>query len=103
MTQLYEQVQEAAAAIRAKWAGRPKVGIILGTGLGGLVEEVQVEAAFPYGEVPHFPVSSAPSHRGRLVCGPLAGKSALAMGGRVHFYGGYSLQQITLQVRGMNA
>ena len=99
----YDQIQEAAAAIRAKWAGQPQVGIILGTGLGGLVEEIQAEASFPYGEIPHFPPSTAPSHKGRLVCGKLAGKTVVAMEGRFHFYEGYSLQQITLPVRVMKA
>jgi len=103
MPELYDQVQQAAQAIRAKWAGKPRVGIILGTGLGGLVEEVQVEAAFPYGDVPHFPAPTAPSHKGRLVCGRLAGKTVMAMEGRFHFYEGYSLQQITLPVRVMRA
>jgi purine-nucleoside phosphorylase len=103
MTQLYDQVQEAAAAIRARWAGRPQVGIILGTGLGGLVEEVAAEASLPYGDIPHFPVTTAPGHAGRLVCGTLAGKSVVAMEGRIHFYEGYSLKQITLPVRVMKA
>src|SRR2546430_15898584 len=82
MAQLYDQIQEAAQAIRAKWAGRPKIGIVLGTGLGGLVEEVQTEASFPYGDIPHFPASTAPSHKGRLVCGKLGGKTVMAMEGR---------------------
>jgi purine-nucleoside phosphorylase len=103
MPELFDQVQEAARAIQGKWAGRPQVGIILGTGLGGLVEEVQTEASFTYGELPHFPVSTAPSHKGRLVCGKLAGKTVVAMEGRFHFYEGYSLQQITLPVRVMKA
>jgi purine-nucleoside phosphorylase len=103
MTALYDQVQEAAAAIRRTWTGKPIIGIILGTGLGGLVEEVQVEAAFAYGDIPHFPSSTAPSHKGRLVCGNLSGKTVMAMEGRFHYYEGYSLQQITLPVRVMKA
>ncbi len=99
MPELYDQVQEAAAAIRARWGGKPRVGIILGTGLGGLVEEIAAEAALPYSDVPHFPTSTAPGHAGRLVCGKLAGKSVVAMEGRFHFYEGYSLEQITLPVR----
>jgi purine-nucleoside phosphorylase len=97
--QLYEQVQQAAAAVRAQWAGRPRVGIILGTGLGGLVEEIAAEAVLPYGAIPHFPTSTAPGHAGRLVCGQLAGKAVVAMEGRFHFYEGYALKQITLPVR----
>ncbi|HND54649.1 MAG TPA: purine-nucleoside phosphorylase, partial [Pirellulaceae bacterium] len=76
-------------------------GIILGTGLGGLVEEITVEASLEYGEIPHFPRSSVVSHRGRLVCGQLHGLPVVAMEGRFHMYEGYSLQQITLPVRVM--
>lgn len=103
MTAMFDQVQQAKEAIQARWQGKPKVGLILGTGLGGLVEEVAVEASFPYGEVPHFPVSTAPGHAGRLVCGQLGGKTVMAMEGRFHYYEGYSLQQITLPVRVMKA
>ena len=103
MTELFEQIQQAAQAVRAKWSGQPRVGIILGTGLGGLVEEIDKEASLAYGDVPHFPVSTAPSHAGRLVCGQLAGQSVVAMEGRLHYYKGYSLKQITLPVRVMKA
>ena len=103
MLELYDQVQEAAAAVRQRWGGRPRVGIILGTGLGGLVEDIQTEAAIPYGDVPYFPQPTVKSHAGRLVCGQLAGKGVLAMEGRFHYYEGYSLQQITLPVRVMKA
>src|SRR5262249_36961366 len=103
MATLFEQIQEAARGVRAKWAGRPRVGIILGTGLGGLAEEIAVEASLRYEEVPHFPPPTAPSHAGRLVCGQLAGKPVVAMEGRFHYYEGYSLQQITLPVRVMKA
>jgi purine-nucleoside phosphorylase len=96
---LYDQIQAAVAAIRTRWAGRPRVGIILGTGLGGLAEEIAAEAVLPYGDIPHFPTSTAPGHAGRLVCGRLAGQTVLAMEGRFHFYEGYSLAQITLPVR----
>jgi purine-nucleoside phosphorylase len=100
---LFDRVQEAAAALRAKWSGRPRVGIILGTGLGGLVEEIKTEAAFAYEEIPHFPTSTVVTHAGRLVCGQLAGKTVVAMEGRFHYYEGYSLEQITLPVRVMKA
>jgi purine-nucleoside phosphorylase len=103
MAELFDQVQEARDAIQARWPARPQVGIILGTGLGGLVEEIAAEAAFPYQDVPHFPSSTAPTHAGRLVCGTLAGKAVVAMEGRFHFYEGWSLQQITLPVRVMRA
>jgi purine-nucleoside phosphorylase len=103
MTQLYDQVQEATAAVRARWAGTPRVGVILGTGLGGLADEVAAEARVPYQDLPHFPHSTAPSHRGELVCGRLGGQSVVAMQGRFHVYEGYSLRQITLPVRVMKA
>lgn len=100
---LYDQVQEAAQAVRAKWTTTPRVGLILGTGLGGLASEIQTEAALKYEEIPHFPTSTVESHAGRLVCGQLEGKPVLAMEGRFHFYEGYSLKQITLPVRVMKA
>jgi purine-nucleoside phosphorylase len=103
MAELYDQIQEAARTVQAKWKGRPRVGIILGTGLGGLVEEIEAEASFPYGDIPHFPVPTVHSHAGRLVCGQLAGKTVVAMEGRIHFYEGYSLKQITFPVRVMRA
>ena len=103
MRHLFGQVEEAVAAIRAQWKNRPHAGIILGTGLGGLVEEIEVEATLDYESIPHFPRSTAVSHRGRLVCGHLAGVPVLAMEGRFHLYEGYSLQQITLPVRVMKA
>jgi purine-nucleoside phosphorylase len=101
--ELYDQVQEAKRAIQARWPGQPRVGIILGTGLGGLAEDIATEAALPYGDIPHFPHSTAPTHKGQLVCGRLGGKAVLAMEGRFHFYEGYSLKQITLPVRVMKA
>jgi len=103
MTALFDQIQEAAAFIRTKWQGAPLVGIILGTGLGKLVEDIDAEVTLPYQDIPHFPRSTAPSHKGQLVCGTLAGKPVMAMEGRFHFYEGYRLQQITFPVRVMKA
>src|SRR5947208_921408 len=100
---LYDQIQVAKRTIEQKWPGKPRFGIILGTGLGGLAEEVKAEATFPYKDIPHFPVSTAPSHASRLVCGQLAGKTVMAMEGRFHAYEGYTLQQITFPVRVMKA
>ncbi len=96
---LYDQIQDARKHIESKWKGKPRFGIILGTGLGGLVEEIQAEAVFPYEEIPHFPRSTAPGHAGRLVCGKLAGKTVMAMEGRLHFYEGWTLKQLTFPVR----
>ena len=103
MLQLYSQIQEAVALIQSRWKPKPHAGIILGTGLGGLVDEISEETAFDYSEIPNFPKSTAVGHRGRLVCGQLAGLPVMAMEGRFHMYEGYSLQQITLPVRVMRA
>src|SRR5690606_23057114 len=90
-----------ASAINQRWGQVPRVGLILGTGLGSLAEQIEEEASLEYGEIPHFPVSTATSHRGRLVCGKLCGVNVVAMEGRFHQYEGYPLQQITLPVRVM--
>jgi purine-nucleoside phosphorylase len=103
MSELYDQIQDARRFIETRWAGKPRFGIILGTGLGGLAEEIQTEAAFPYDEIPHFPHATVKSHAGRLTCGKLAGKTVMAMEGRFHFYEGWSLKQITFPVRVMKA
>ncbi len=103
MQKILEQVIEAVAAIRQHWTGTPRAGIILGTGLGGLSEEISVEAKLDYGALPHFPQSTTISHAGQLVCGRLAGLPVVAMEGRFHAYEGYSQQQITFPVRVMRA
>ena len=103
MPDLYEQIQAAKQAIVKRWPAKPKAGIILGTGLGGLTEDIEAEATFAYEEIPYFPQSTVKSHAGRLVCGRLAGQTVVAMEGRFHYYEGYSLQQITLPVRVMKA
>src|SRR5438105_4553620 len=82
MTELYDHIAQARKDLQAKWKGKPRVGIILGTGLGGLTEEIEAEAVFPYEDIPHFPTSTVVSHTGRLVCGRLAGKTVMAMEGR---------------------
>ncbi|MDA0657429.1 MAG: purine-nucleoside phosphorylase [Planctomycetota bacterium] len=103
MLKLFDQVQEACEAIRRFWPERPQAGIILGTGLGNLVEEISNPVSIDYAEIPHFLRSTAISHRGRLVCGTLRGAAVMVMEGRFHAYEGYSLQQITLPVRVMKA
>ncbi|RMD68150.1 MAG: purine-nucleoside phosphorylase, partial [Bacteroidetes bacterium] len=97
----YEQAQEAARYISRQWAHQPLAGIILGTGLGVLADAVEVEATIPYADIPHFPVSTAPSHKGRLLCGRLGGVPVLVMQGRFHYYEGYSLAEVTFPVRVM--
>ena len=98
---LYDKVQAAAAKIRSVWKRQPHAGIILGTGLGNLVQHIRVETALDYEEIPNFLRSTATSHRGRLVCGTLGGLPVMAMEGRFHMYEGYPLDQITLPVRVM--
>src|SRR5690349_21849161 len=88
--ELFDQIQEAKRLVQTSWNGRPRVGIILGTGLGGLAEEINDAVKIPYGDIPHFPVSTVESHAGRLVCGLLAGVPVMAMEGRFHFYEGYT-------------
>jgi purine-nucleoside phosphorylase len=99
MTELYERVQESAAYIRQHWPHTPVAAIVLGTGLGSLASDISAQVVLPYDQIPHFPRSTAPSHKGQLVCGTLGGRPILAMEGRFHYYEGYTLQQITFPVR----
>lgn len=103
MLEVWDKVQAAAEAVRARTKRAPRVGIVLGTGLGGLASQIAVQATIPYAEIPHFPESTVESHAGRLVCGELAACPVLAMEGRFHFYEGYSMQDLTLPVRVMKA
>ena len=99
MLDLFDKIQEATEAIRKVWDRTPKAGLILGTGLGPLAEHIQIEAELDYADIPHFPTSTATSHRGRLVMGTLDDVPVVVMEGRFHMYEGYPLQQITLPVR----
>ena len=96
-----EQIDEAVDAIRKRTSYRPRVGLILGSGLNGLADSVQKADIIPYGELPNWPVSTVQGHAGRLVIGELEGQTVLVMQGRIHFYEGYSMSQITLPVRVM--
>lgn len=98
---LCDQIQEASTFLSTKTSTTPQIGIILGTGLGGLAKEIEVETAVSYEDIPHFPVSTVESHAGRLIFGVLSGKKVMAMQGRFHYYEGYSMQQITFPVRVM--
>jgi purine-nucleoside phosphorylase len=82
---------------------KPSAGIILGTGLGGLVNEIEIDFAIPYSEIPNFPVSTVEGHSGRLILGRIGDKKIIAMQGRFHFYEGYTMQQITFPIRVMKA
>ncbi len=103
MSTLREQINEATTYLRSQTKWKPEIGIILGTGLGGLVKEIKKECVIDYENIPHFPVSTVESHRGKLIFGTLNGKKVVAMQGRFHFYEGYSMQKVTFPVRVMSA
>ena len=100
---LYDQVQECLAFIRQRSDHQPKLGIILGTGLGTISEDIVVEREFVYGLLPYFCASTVASHRGKLILGHLHGVPVVVMSGRLHYYEGYSMQQLTFPVRVMKA
>ena len=99
MLELYDQINDAVAFIRSKWDETPRAGIILGTGLGTLADQIDVAVSLDYSEIPHFLQSTATSHAGRLICGSLGNLPIIAMQGRFHMYEGYELKKITLPVR----
>ena len=96
-----QNIKEAVDTIRSLTSFKPEIGIILGTGLGSLVDFVKIEKAIDYDEIPHFPISTVESHHGRLLFGTLGGKNVVVMQGRFHYYEGYSMQQLTFPVRVM--
>jgi purine-nucleoside phosphorylase len=96
-----EQFDEVAQAIRARTSYQPTVAIILGSGLNGLADSVQKADTIPFGDLPHFPVSTVHGHAGRLVIGELEGQVVFVMQGRIHFYEGYTMNQVTLPIRVM--
>jgi len=96
-----EQIDQAADAIRKRTSYHPRVGLILGSGLNGLADSVEKADIIPYSEIPNWPISTVQGHVGRLVIGGLEGQIVLVMQGRIHFYEGYSMSQITLPVRVM--
>ena len=96
-----QQMQESAAAVRARTRYQPRVGLILGSGLGGLAEAVEQADIIPYRDIPHCAPSTVEGHAGRLVVGALEGQLVIVMQGRSHYYEGYSMQQVTLPIRVM--
>ncbi len=94
-------ISETASFIKNKISFEPEVAIILGTGLGGVVDDMKIEKTLHYSEIPNFPASTAPGHHGRLIFGKLGGKKCLAMQGRFHYYEGYSMNEVTFPVRVM--
>ena len=99
----YDKVQETAAFLHDRWSERAEIGIVLGTGLGNLIHNIETDQIIPYEEIPHFAVSTVESHAGKLILGKLEGKSVVAMQGRFHAYEGYSAQEIVFPIRVMHA
>lgn len=103
MTELKDKLQETAKFIQDKGIGKVEFGLILGSGLGELAEEIEDAVIIDYHEIPHFPVSTVVGHAGRLVYGTLSGKKVLVMQGRFHYYEGHTMQTVTYPVRVMKA
>lgn len=103
MQNIATQIIEATQAIHNRIKFAPQLGMILGTGLGGLSEQIESPVIIPYEEIPHFPRSTVESHAGQLVCGRLKGMPVVAMEGRFHYYEGYSMQEVTFPVRVMKS
>lgn len=99
---MLQPIKETAQWIKAHTAATPETAIVLGTGLGRLAAEIEVIDAFPYSEIPHFPVSTVEGHSGRLIFGRLGGKEVMALEGRFHYYEGYDMKQVTFPVRVMH-
>lgn len=98
---MLQKIQESASWLKGLTPYRPKIAVILGTGLGRLAEEIEVLQKFDYGDIPNFPVSTVEGHCGSLLFGRLGGKDIVAMRGRMHFYEGYDMKRITLPIRVM--
>ncbi|PIP54728.1 MAG: purine-nucleoside phosphorylase [Bacteroidetes bacterium CG23_combo_of_CG06-09_8_20_14_all_32_9] len=98
---MLEKINRSAQFILKETSSVPEVGIILGTGLGGLVREIEITHILEYQDIPNFPISTVEGHRGKLIFGNLSGKKVIAMQGRFHFYEGYNMQEVTFPVRVM--
>jgi len=96
---MIEKIKATADYLKGKTGENPTVGIILGSGLGGLVKSIDIKYSFDYKDIPHFPVSTVEGHDGKLIFGILGGKSVVAMQGRFHYYEGYPMQEVTFPVR----
>lgn len=98
---MYEKVQETVNYIKSKTNFSPEFGVILGSGLGGFTDDIEVEFTLPYNEIPNFPVSTVEGHKGALVFGTIGNKKVIAMQGRFHYYEGYDMKEVTFPVRVM--
>jgi len=98
---MWNKVQETVSYIKGKINFTPEYGVILGSGLGGFTDDIEIKFTLPYGEIPNFPVSTVQGHKGALVFGTIGNKNVVAMQGRFHFYEGYSMKEVTFPVRVM--
>jgi len=98
---IIQELQETVDFIRTIYPGRPRVGIVLGSGLGNLSREISISKEIPYGEIPNFPVSTVEGHQGRLIFGTLSGQEVVVLSGRFHYYEGYSPEQVVFPIRVM--
>jgi len=100
--EIHRKLREAVAYISGKVSLKPEIGIILGTGLGSLINGMEMAGTIEYDDIPHFPTSTVESHHGRLLFGRLKGRAVVCMQGRFHYYEGYSFRQIAFPIRVMN-
>ena len=98
----YEELQAAASYVQARLPYTPKVALVLGSGLGDFADRLTIDAKIPYGEIPHFPVSTVAGHAGCFLLGKVGDCPVLIMKGRVHYYEGYSMQEVVMPVRVMH-
>ena len=96
---MLKKIEETTSYIKSKVSLEPQIGIVLGTGLGGLVDDIEIKDALSYKEIPNFPVSTVKGHEGRLIFGTLGGKNVVAMQGRFHYYEGYTMEEVTFPIR----
>ncbi len=93
----FEKIEEAAAYIQSQASLNASLGMVLGSGLGGFAEGLDDVTAIAYEDIPHFPISSVSGHAGKLVVGSIGGQQIIVMQGRVHYYEGYSMQEVTFR------
>lgn len=98
---ILDQLKETTKFLQSQYPGKPSVGIVLGSGLGNFIDEIEVEKEVAYADIPHFPVSTVEGHKSKMVFGKLSGKTVVAMAGRFHFYEGYSARDVVYPIRVM--
>ncbi len=98
---MIERLNETVSFIQTRYAGKPEVGIVLGSGLGNFTSQMEIETEIPYKEIPHFPISTVAGHSGKLIFGKLGGKNIVCMAGRFHYYEGYEMTDVVFPIRVM--